>query len=464
MKQQIQSRIPFLVCLSLFLSVFLFTARGYYGGDHFLSYMTAESIVLNHSLYLMDRWSDVPEIRAHQEMQTRAVTGPDGNRYTIFGIAMPLAMAPFYLVGHVAARLIPSLPHDMVTMFSVSLTNAVITALTCLVFIAYAARFGFRNRTAVLLGIWYGLGTMAWNYSQYSFAEPLALLFILCALLALHRLCHSAERRLRWAVLCGLAAGGGLLTEVYSTIFVAVAVSIFVFVWWWQQPIAGKKRDAPALIGYGLALSGCGVLLLLFNLVRFGVLFSNQRLIGDISWAYPPVALYNLLFSSGMSIFAYCPVLFVSLWGLRRFYRQHRAESFLFLGIAVSTTLALSPWVDAWSGTSWGPRYSFHLVPLLLLSAGYVLESEGWRRLSVWVKAGLTAVVLFVQAASIAVNQGNYRAMIFSGDVVPVQFIPYYSPIVGHWLLILSNVSRLLTGSALTIQYPTGPPGKPGQL
>ena len=45
-----QSRIPILVCLSLFLSVFLFTARGYGGGDHFLSYMTAESIVLNRSL------------------------------------------------------------------------------------------------------------------------------------------------------------------------------------------------------------------------------------------------------------------------------------------------------------------------------------------------------------------------------------------------------------------------------
>ena len=45
-----QSRILILVCLSLFLSVFLFKARGYYGGDHFLSYMTAESIVLNRSL------------------------------------------------------------------------------------------------------------------------------------------------------------------------------------------------------------------------------------------------------------------------------------------------------------------------------------------------------------------------------------------------------------------------------
>jgi len=48
--------------------------------------------------------------------------------------------------------------------------------------------------------------------------------------------------------------------------------------------------------------------------------------------------------------------------------------------------------------------------------------------------------------------------------VVPVQFIPYYSPIVGHWLLILSNVSRLLTGSAHTIQYPNENNGKLGPL
>ena len=118
---QEQSRISILVCLSLFLSVFLFTARGYGGGDHFLSYMTAESIVLNRSLYLMDRWSDVAEIRAQQEEHTRAVTGSDGHRYTIFGIALPLAMAPFYLAGHIVAGLLPSLPHDMVTMYHLSI-------------------------------------------------------------------------------------------------------------------------------------------------------------------------------------------------------------------------------------------------------------------------------------------------------------------------------------------------------
>jgi hypothetical protein len=450
---QTQPRIPTLVCLSLFLSVFLFTARGYYGGDHFLSYMTAESIVLNRSLYLMDRWSDVPEIRAHQEGQTRAVTGSDGHRYTIFGIALPLAMAPFYLAGHIMAGLLPSLPHDMVTMFCVSLTNSVITALTCVVFIAYATCFGFTNRTATLLGLWYAFGTMAWNYSQYSFVEPLALLCILCTLLAVHRICHTDQKPLRWALLGGLAAGCGLWTEAYPTLIVAGVTSIFLIVWWWRQTSAAKKQSLPILIAFGAILVGFGALLMLFNvLIRFGSPTAG-RMYGDFSWAYPPVAVYILLFSPGKSIFLYCPVLIVSFWGVRQFAQEHRAEAYLFLGIAVSSISAISTWVDAWSGASWGPRYFFHLVPLLLLAAGYVLESAQWRQLSVWFKVGFSIVALAVQIPSIAVNLGRYRAMM-PGYSAEALYIPYFSPIIGHWLLILSNVSRLLRGSALTIQYP----------
>jgi len=442
---QAQSRIPVMVCLSLFLSVFLFTARGYGGGDHFLSYMTAESIVLNRSLYLMDRWSDVPEIRAKQEEQTRAVTGSDGHRYTIFGIALPLAMVPFYLAGHIVAGLLPSLPHDMVTMFCVSLTNAVITALTCVVFMRYAYRFSSAPRRAFVLAILYGFGTMAWNYAQYSYAEPLLVLLFIAALLMLDNYRCTDGISLGYAALTGLFVGLCLLTEVYSSVFIALGIGVYML-WLTGARCRRDKRALAALAAFAGAALPVVVFLIYFSALRFGHSNASPRLVGDFSIGFIPVALYGYIFSTGKSLFAYCPVLIVSFWGLRRFAIKHRAEAILFAGITVFSVLFTATWVNWWSGDlAWGPRFLFHLVPMLLLPVGEVLESGQWRR---WPKASLIAlglVTVFVQLASIMVNQGHYNTVIVDNDLSDRFFTPYLSPIVGHWLLIISTIKHLLT-------------------
>jgi hypothetical protein len=453
----VSKRLTFL-SLMFFLSVYLITVRGYYGGDHFLSYMTAESLVRKGTLALSEQTSDVAEIHDQKERRlAKRTPGLDGRKYTYYGVALPLAMAPFYLAGHLLSKAVPSLSPDYLTMFTVSCTNAVITALTCVVFMHYARRLCFSWRTAFLLAVLYGFGTMAWNYSQYSYADPLLVLLFIAALLTLDNCRLANGISLKYAALTGMFVGLCLLTEVYSAVFIALGIGGYML-WLTGTHWRRNKRALATLLAFAGATLPAVVFLVYFNLLRFGRPISSQRVFGDFSVAFIPVALYGYLFSTGKSLFAYCPVLLISFWGLRRFAARHKAEAILFAAIVILSVLPIATWINYWNGDlAWGPRFLFHLVPMLLLPGGEVLESGQWRR---WPKVSLIAVGLvtaFVQLASIMVNQGRYAAVITDNDLSDRFFTPYLSPIVGHWLLIISTIKRWLTGHSLVLQYPGRP-------
>ncbi len=194
-----------------FTSAYLVTFRGHYGSDQFMSYLTAESLVLDHSLAIGVRDFTIPDIQAGYE---RAPIGLDGRRYTLFSLALPLAMTPFYLVGHLVSGVFPANLHDYITMFFVSMTNAFLTALTCALLAHYATRRGYSSRTAFGMALLYGFGTMAWNYSQYSFAEPLLALLFLLSLSALDVWDRADRFSWRSSLGLGLSLGLCLLTEV----------------------------------------------------------------------------------------------------------------------------------------------------------------------------------------------------------------------------------------------------------
>jgi hypothetical protein len=219
-----------------------------------------------------------------------------------------------------------------------------------------------------------------------------------------------------------------------------------------------SKRALAALVAFAVSLLPSLAFVVYFSMLRFGHLTAGHRLIGDISLAFIPVALYGYLFSSGKSLFAYCPILIVSFWGWRSFVTQHKAEAILFAAIGIGSVLPVAAWVNWWNGDlAWGPRFLFHLVPLLLLPMGQVLQSGEWRR---WPRTGLAALGLYtvaVQLAGILVNQGHYNAIVLANGLSDRFFTPYVSPIVGHWLLVISTIQRSLTGRSLMVYYPGSP-------
>src|SRR5690606_26415462 len=73
------------------------------------------------------------------------------------------------------ARAIP----DLGMVHTVYLFNVLVGALTAGVLLLYAVALGYRERTAVLTALVFGVATIVWPYSKSFFREPLAMFFLL---------------------------------------------------------------------------------------------------------------------------------------------------------------------------------------------------------------------------------------------------------------------------------------------
>jgi hypothetical protein len=446
-------RIPLLLAVFMFFaSAYLITFRGHYGSDQFMSYLTAESLILDHSLAIDVRNFNVSDIQGNID---RAPTGSNGRRYTLFSLALPLAMMPFYLAGHLASGMLPANLHDYITMFFVSMTNAFITALTCTLLFRYLARLGYSLRTALGVAILYGFGTMAWNYSQYSFAEPLLALLFLCSLSILERW-EQADRFpgvAAWGL--GLSLGLCLLTEVYAALIIVPAILAYVLIRLWHKR-PDRRVVGRTLMGLAVPLLAITGILLWFYWLRFGGL-AAPRLSGKLSLTFIPFALYGFIFSTGKSFFLYVPPALLALYGVKGFYQKQRGLSILLVMIAVISVLFISTYVECWHGdAAWGPRFLFHLTLIAMLPLAEVFERKLFA--TRWKRKALTLFIvlsIIIQIGGILINIGNYIRLVETYQLGDRHFVPFLSAVAGHWLLAIATVYNGLTGRALMLSYPT---------
>ena len=93
---------------------------------------------------------------------------------------------PFYLIGWLSSRL-PVEALRLSMLQTAFLLNAVVTALTGVLLARAVLVLYYSLRAAVLTGVIFGLGTIAWPYATHFFGEPVSAL-------AIFGLLHGAVR------------------------------------------------------------------------------------------------------------------------------------------------------------------------------------------------------------------------------------------------------------------------------
>ena len=73
-----------------------------------------------------------------------------------------------------------------------------------------AVRLGYRDRTGMVLGLLFGLATIAWPYAKQFFGEPLSAVSLLGCFYGL--LAWRQTGRWRWLVVAGIGAGVAIAT------------------------------------------------------------------------------------------------------------------------------------------------------------------------------------------------------------------------------------------------------------
>jgi len=412
------------------------------------------------------------------------LAGPDGRHYTKNAATQAVLALPLVLAGETAARAVPLSPprRTLAARFVTSFFNAFVAAILLGVFYVAARRLGVSSRVALWTAVLLGFSTPLWVYSKSFMAEPLQALGLLLALAGCAGVGDDPGR----------AGSGPRPASAWSEraaalgVFLAVSVKLSMLPLGLVCMVTLVGRPARAwlapTVGLVLALAGHA----LYNQARFGTLFETGYGVQVTAAAYTTpflAGIYGLVISSGKGVLWFAPVLWIALpvWLTRagatqllqpprdadvavrrtafsRFARLD-AEARVRWGAALAGLAAL--WLygrfQHWAGDgSFGPRYLVPVLPLAFLVVALTIE-RGARAIRRW------AIVLgvlggLVQVGGVAIYFG--AQMREAGDypyTLPLDhprsmsdshFNPRFSPIAGHWRLLLRNVGEHVRGAA----------------
>jgi hypothetical protein len=372
--------------------VYLLTFSGTFKTDDELYIAdTAQALSIRHSLYL------------NQSAYLRPLQTTDVE------LAQPILAIPFYW----PAYHIPWVGN----IHAILLFNPAVTALTAVLLFYYALSRGYRERTAVVAALLFGLTTIVWPYTKTFFREPLSTLNLLGAAFCLEnwRRAVIEDRHRHWLWLAG---GTGLtvlalLSKEAALIFLP---ALLLMAYPGQKVLKGRRREM-LLIGIGLAVAA---LLLLAAVIffrerfylfrtRYQIPIRLRTFVQGLPGAWYGMAGY--LISPGKGIWWYSPILLLALGAPFALPHSRWRESGLPLALTLWFALSYAAVRQGeWhGGVGWGARYMLPLIPFLMLTTLPLLErmlnSTQW-----WPKA----ILALMAAAGLAVQIGGVYVNIHS--------------------------------------------------
>ena len=321
-------------------------------------------------------------------------------KYSKYGLGMSVLAIPFYLFGKALSFLL-GIEVSLTTQFMVSMINALLTALSCLMVFRFATeRLELNSRTGLFLALGFGLSTISWYYSEDFMSEPAATLFLLLAVYYVtNRDPLTRKRDLVWA-------GTFLATAVFCRLSVLIVVPGFILYQWmlWAE---SEEKDIKVLV-MDLVRPAIPVIVVLtiimiYNFLRFGnplttgyENFNGKFLIG----------FFGLLFSPGKSLFLFNPLILFGCLAFSLFLREQKKIALLFGWLIVSHLLLFSFWWSWQGGMSWGPRLMLVVIPYLILPVGIFMR-EYKQAVKIPVVVMLMAGIL-IQLPSVSFNIARY--------------------------------------------------------
>jgi len=408
--------------------------------------------------------------------------GQDGEVYSKKGPAPAVLAVPWYLLLRWVARLNIAIGLLQGTL----LWNGLITAGTAALLWLTVNRLGYRDHTGALLGLLFGLCTIAWPYATHFFGEPLSAFSLLLCFYGLLS-CRQTGKFYPWLGLAGIGAGIALATVTAHALIIAILVfySLDIYRDIYRgalQPAkpAGKAAATggpiPLLIAlatFALPIVLAGLLLLWYNTTRFGAPLTTGYHFGSGEGFTTPIwqGLWGLLISPYRGVFWHTPLFLLTLLAFPTFLRRHPAEGLTIALLSLGLIGLYSTWWMWWGGFAWGPRFLVPLTPFWVLMLAPFVErfklnawpsrhdwhfsslalnfrESGYRGLLFVLLAGLS---FLVQILAVAVNYVNYESklrQIFPTDPAnPLKFGPpaqsladwRSSPVFGQWELLRTD-------------------------
>ena len=421
-----KNKIPILI-FSILSLIYFFTAKGYLAvPDSEFSLRTAKSIVENGSL----------TINAAYYERSYVFQTDDWRIYSKYGIGLALLWVPYVIAGKLIASL-TSLPEDLIIRFLISFYNIFFGAGAAIIMFLIIRFFKAPKKIAVTMAFIFGLATMCWRYSVSDFSDGTQMFFLL---LTVYCVLKNNKKSL---IIGGFSFGSLILMRVSNLIYLPILI---FFILLNIRPI--KKNKIKNLLFFLIFVIVFLSIILSLNYIRFGNIFESGYRDDEslkFNLGIMPENIFRLLFTFHKGIFIYNPILLIGILGYFNFFKVHKKESLLFLGIIITTLCFYASFYGYHGDWSWGPRYlvialPFYLLPLFTIP-----------RKNLIIRSFLILFVVtsfFIQLTSVLQNDYEYL-QITAGGVnvkIPQKMPPHIvgsTIIFKHKLLYNNNIYNL---------------------
>ncbi len=439
-----RTRLAILICLT---GCFLLAgSREPPWGDARIMYEVAEGLATDQRVAIRSEWPPM----SHK--------GADGKVYSQYALGPSLVVVPTVWLRNGLAD--PQEPEaHLARVVTSHLAQALLGALTCVLFFGLCTRLGATTRAATAGTLVLAFATMIFVYARSPFSE---ITQAACILGFVSALIAAADEPTRKRALIAGAWGAAVLNAKAVLALSLLGGGLFL--------ILALRRDRPALrrvLGWAALAGAPGVLVfLLYNHARWGNAFDTGY--GDtlgLMKEHPLHGFWGLFLSPGKSLFLYSPPLVLGVLASVRFARSHGRAALALALVGIPPIFFYSRFLS-WSGDyCWGPRYLTYLVPLLmvpavisawptllrsrlaaaaaalLVVAGLAVQTLGaafywdhWIRISMHARFGWLGNPNR-SGAPLKINGAGLCDACFE-DMSGHQWLPPFSPIAGHaWLL-----------------------------
>lgn len=348
------------------------------GGFLYLAYLLTYSGIFksNDEAYIIDT-TDSFTVRSGPDrlLLNETVFMRPGLQTTDVEPAQPILAMPLYWLAYQ----IPWIGN----VHAIYLFNPIIIAVTAILLFTYAIELGYSERTALIAGILFGLGTIVWPYARTFFREPLSMLNLFAAWYFIDhwRQAFTTGQRNHWR---WLAAGTTTyVIALFSKEAALIALPVLLVLGFPNYGmLVRRQREVLIILIVAIVLICILFLGLLFYRQNLEALSSRYEVssravdfIIGLPKAWYPILGY--LFSPGKGFWWYSPILVLSLCAPFLLPTRRWRESWLpLILLAVFAVSYAAIRGQLWyGGASWGPRYLVPLVPFLMLASLPTLDA-----------------------------------------------------------------------------------------
>ncbi len=366
---------------------------------------------------------------------------------------------PFYAAGAFFFGEEPTLPNEGTywklpwgPMAFVALLNPIMAALTVILVILLCIELGLSVAAARLNGVLYGLATMAWPYAGLGM-EVCQTFFLMLMVFFAVRFRNTQKYSSFFAALLSII----LLPSCkkYSVMFIIpiIAYLIYVFI----------ERSEKFPFQIVAVLTACALLGFAIPFVQWvHRMLQNPQYLHFLSEVLhynrnaAPLSdvIYGLILSPGEGLFPFNPILIFAVPGWMAF-RKHRAEAYMFLGIALILFLSIFRLPYILIEEEWGPRYFHPLIPLMIIAgASYLTQQrKGLKKMFFIFIVCISIFIQFLGTSFLGFKLLDSGMQLGTDDYTTLVFTPSLSQIALSWINLRSLIHRYRTGTSLNLEH-----------